>query len=205
MSHAALSHIDGWCTTWCTAAPYLAILNHDAQVEPYCDAGCTASGHKLMPARQWAILLCHNDAWCTALSHADAWCTPLCLGCTALSHIDAWCIALSHIELFWCLIHSIKLYWCTSLSCGCTSIKPYWCMMCTHIDGMMHGIELYIFDAWCTALSYTDPYYTSMSRGCTALSHGAQYWAIFVARVVSVDGKKGCIIADTDTTEQQST
>ena len=61
------------CTTSC--------LMH--RFEPHCDAWCTSSGHKLMPAQHCAIL----------------------------RHNNAWCIALTHIEPYWCLISLQKTEW----------------------------------------------------------------------------------------------
>ena len=120
MSHAALSHIYG---AWGMDVPHLAILKHDAQVEPYCDVWCTASDHKLMPAQHWAIL-CHNDAWCTLL-------------CTALRHTDAWCIVLNHVEPFWYLVHSIKPYWCL--------LHIFELLMHQHRPILMHDVHPH----WC--------------------------------------------------------
>ena len=70
---------------WCCIEPYWCMmhsLSHGWVMDHYCEAWCTASGHRLMPAQHWAIL-CHNDAWCTALNHTDARCTSLSRGYTA--------------------------------------------------------------------------------------------------------------------------
>ena len=57
------------------------------------------------------------------------------------------------------------------IRCLMHSIEPYWYLM--------HSIEPYWFP-WCTALSHTDAWCISMNHGCTASSHGAQYWAIMI-------------------------
>ena len=65
--------------------------------EPYCDACCTTSSHKLRPAQHW--------------SHIDVklcWC---------LMHI-IWAVHQMHISIkpSWCMMHRHIAAWCTALS-----------------------------------------------------------------------------------------
>ena len=77
---------------------------YSIMIEPYCDAWCTPSGHKLMPAQHW-VILCHNDAWCTALSHADS----LMHIIESWMHMQDWTILMLHsIKPYWCLMHNFN-------------------------------------------------------------------------------------------------
>ena len=118
-----------------------------------------ASGHKLMPAQNWAIL-CHNDAWCTALSHT---------------------------EPYRCLIHSIKPYWYLMhiTEPWMQNVEPYrrmmhchivaWCTTMSYNCCLMHSLSH--TDAWCTSEPWMEPWCTGVSHTFDAWCHTSEpYW-----------------------------
>ena len=75
-----------------------------------------------------------------------------------------------------------------SLSHGCTALgHDYWCMMHSHIDAWWISLSYnWCHDAQHWAIMMPDAQHWAtdahhvMSYGCTALSHGAQDWAIIL-------------------------
>ena len=64
------------------------------------------------------------------------------------------------------LVRWVMLYcdaWCTA-----------WVMAALHLVKLIHDAQVWAIFAWCTALSYTDAWCTSLRHGCTVLSHGTQ-------------------------------